>query len=142
MGVPVGRLEVHNYRLVAQDPVARTCLLTPSIRFVMDPEHPAAIDPAEPIHSVHNRIEPGGRAVSVHVYSLPFRSCEVYLPDKGLYYDMPLDFTSKFGGLCPGEIAEAAAPSVAAMRSRGRASRVPALPTCPDGRRARGRRCS
>lgn len=107
MGVPVGRLEIRNYRLAAQDPVTRTCRLEPSIRYLIDPRHPAAVDPAEPIHSVHNLAEFGARAVSVHVYSLPFDSCEVYQIEQGRYHDVPLGYTTRFGVLCPGEQAEA-----------------------------------
>jgi len=107
MGVPIGRLEVRNYRVVERDVARRACRLEPSIRYVMDPDHPAAVDPAEPIHSVHNLPEYGGRAVSVHVYSRPFDSCEVYLLDQGRYLEVTLDYTSKFGVLCPGEAAEA-----------------------------------
>jgi len=107
MGVPIGRLEVRNYRLLEKDETARTCRLQPSVRYIMDPRHPAAVDPAEPIHSVHNLIEDGCRAVSVHVYSLPFDSCEIYQPEQGRYYDVSLGYTSRFGVLCPGEQAEA-----------------------------------
>ena len=107
MGVPLGRLEIRNYRLAAQDPVAHTCRLEPSIRYVIEPRHPAAVDPSEPIHSVHNLVEYGARAVSVHVYSLPFDSCEIYQIEQGRYYDVPLGYTSRFGVLCPGEQAEA-----------------------------------
>jgi cysteine dioxygenase len=107
MGVPIGRLEVRNYRLLARDETTRTCRLQPSVRYIMDPRHPAAVDPAEPIHSVHNPEEHGGRAVSVHVYSRPFDSCEVYQLEEGRYYDVPLGYTSRFGVLCPGERAAA-----------------------------------
>lgn len=106
MGVPIGRLEVRNYRLVRKDPEARTCLIEPSVRYAMDPRHPAAVDPNEPIHSVHNLEEFGTRAVSVHVYSRPFDSCEIYQPEKGCYYDVQLGYTSRFGALCAGEHAE------------------------------------
>lgn len=106
MGVPTGRLEVRNYRLLRKDPEARTCLIEPSVRYAMDPRHPAAVDPNEPIHSVHNLEEFGARAVSVHVYSRPFDSCEIYQPEKGCYYEVPLGYTSRFGTLCPGERAE------------------------------------
>jgi hypothetical protein len=108
MAVPVGRLEVRNFRLLERNTAERTCRLAPSIRFLMDPEHPAAVDPHEPIHSVHNLPEFGGRAVSVHVYSRPYDSCEIYLPEQGRYFDVPLRYTSRFGALCPGEAAEAA----------------------------------
>ena len=107
MGVPVGRLEIRNYRLAEQDPVARSCRLEASIRYVIDPLYPAAVDPAEPIHSVHNLAEYGARALSVHVYSLPFDSCEVYQIEQGRYHDVPLGYTTRFGVLCPGEQAEA-----------------------------------
>jgi cysteine dioxygenase len=107
MGVAMGRLEVRNYRLVEKDERARTCRLQPTVRYFMDPAHPAAVDPNEPIHSVHNLIEDGERAVSVHVYSLPFDSCEIYQVEKGCYYDVPLGYTTRFGVLCPGEQAEA-----------------------------------
>lgn len=107
MGVPIGRLEVRNYRLIEKDEAARTCRLRPTVLYVMDPAHPAAVDPEEPIHSVHNLAEHRERAVSVHVYSRPFDSCEIYQPEQGRYYDVRLGYTSRFGVLCPGEQAEA-----------------------------------
>ena len=107
MGVPIGRLEVRNYRLVEKDETARTCRLEPSVHYVMDPLHPAAVDPAEPIHSVHNLVDYACRAASVHVYSRPFDSCEIYQPERGRYFDVALGYTSRFGVLCPGEQAEA-----------------------------------
>ena len=86
MGVPIGRLEVRNYRLLEKDETARTCRLQPSDRYEMDPLHPAAVDPTEPIHSVHNLPEYGGRALSIHVYSPRLRSMTFYetRPDRGL----------------------------------------------------------
>jgi cysteine dioxygenase len=109
MGVPVGRLEVQTYRLLERDPVAKTCRLEPSGTGLIDPAHPAVVDPNEPIHAVANLREWGERAVSVHIYSRPYESCEVYLPDQGRYFDVPLDYTSRYGVLCPGELAEPAA---------------------------------
>src|SRR5262245_15601058 len=103
MGVPIGRLEVRNYCLIEKDEEAGTCRLQPSLHYAMDPPHPSALDPAEPIHSVHNLPEFGGRAVSVHVYSRPFDSCEIYQPEQGRYFDVRLGYTSRMGVLCPGE---------------------------------------
>ncbi len=108
MGVPVGRLEVRNFRLTEHDPKRRTCRLAPSIRYTIDPDRASAVDPEEPIHSVHNLPEFGGRAISVHVYSLPFQSCEVYDLDRHCYEVVRLDYTSLLGTLCPGASAEAA----------------------------------
>ena len=101
MGVPMGRLEVRNFRLEDHDPERRTCHLEPSIRYLMDPERPAAVDPAEPIHSVHNLPEFDDRALSVHVYSRPFETCEVYDLEQGRYDIIRLDYTSEYGSLCP-----------------------------------------
>jgi cysteine dioxygenase len=107
MGVPIGRLEVRNYRLLEKDEEEHTCRLEKSDSYVMDPYHPAAIDPEQPIHAVLNLAEYACRAVSVHVYSRPFDSCEVYQPELGRYHEVPLGYTSRFGVLCPGEQAEA-----------------------------------
>ena len=43
------------------------------------------------------------RAVSIHVYSKPFDSCEVYTREKGTYGDVPLHYTSEYGKLHPDE---------------------------------------
>jgi len=108
MGITHGRLEVRNYRMLEIDPERRTCRLEPADGYVLEPGHPAAVDPNDPIHSVTNRAEFGERAVSVHVYSKPIEWCEVYYPDQGRYMEMRLCYTSVNGVLCPGEIAQAA----------------------------------
>ncbi len=100
MGAPIGRLMIQNYRLDAQCRDTKTCQLTPTLRYTLDATHSAAVDPGEPIHSVNNLAEFGERAVSVHVYSKPFDSCEVYNLEKGIYYDIPLEYTSRYGELC------------------------------------------
>jgi cysteine dioxygenase len=109
MGVPAGRLEVRNFRLREHDPVTRTCSLDPTDTYLLDPEHPAAVNPEEPIHSVHNLDSFGERAISVHVYSRPFDRCEVYFLDEGRYMEMELCYTSRYGELCDGEIAKPSA---------------------------------
>jgi hypothetical protein len=43
------------------------------------------------------------RAVSIHVYSKPFDTCEVYAKEKGTYGDVPLHYTSEYGKLHPDE---------------------------------------
>lgn len=103
MGVAAGRLEIQNYRLVSSDPAAGTCLLAPAARFLLDREHPAAVDPHEPIHAVLNPASFGERALSVHVYSRPFDSCTVYQLEAGRCFEVPLEYTSRHGKLCPGE---------------------------------------
>ncbi len=103
MAVPIGRLRVQNFRVEAQDAANGTCRLVPTDAFEMDAERPAAVDPAEPVHQVLNLAEFARRAVSIHVYSRPFDSCEIYSLDKGTYFDVPLHYTSEYGKLNPEE---------------------------------------
>jgi cysteine dioxygenase len=101
MSVPIGRLRVQNYHVDDRDPSRGTCHLKPTEIFDMDAAHPAYVNPIEPVHEVLNLAGFGGRAVSVHVYSKPFDTCEVYLLDKGTYSDVPLFYTSEYGKLHP-----------------------------------------
>ena len=101
MSVPVGRLRVQNYHVDDRDPSRGTCHLKTTEIFDMDAAHPAYVNPIEPVHEVLNLTEFGRRAVSVHVYSKPFDTCEVYLIDKGTYSDVPLFYTSEYGNLHP-----------------------------------------
>jgi len=99
MAVPIGRLRVQNFRVEARDPAGSTCRLVPTDTYDMDPDHPAAVNPLEPVHQVLNLAEFNRRAASIHVYSKPFDSCEVYLLEKGTYFDAPLHYTSEYGQL-------------------------------------------
>lgn len=103
MAVPIGRLRVQNFRVENRQAEKGTCQLVPTEAFDMDPEHPAAVNPVEPVHQVLNLSEFGTRAVSIHVYSRPFDSCEVYSIDQGRYFDAPLHYTSEYGRLNPEE---------------------------------------
>jgi hypothetical protein len=69
----------------------------------MDAEHPAVVQPEEPVHQVLNLPEFGQRSTSVHIYSYPYSSCEVYSIDKGVYADVPLHYSSEYGKLSPDE---------------------------------------
>ena len=101
MAVPVGKLRVQNYRVDDRDISQSTCHLKPTEILTMDANHPAYVNPAEPVHEVLNLVEFGERAVSVHVYSKPFDTCEIYSRDKGTYADVPLFYTSEYGKLHP-----------------------------------------
>ena len=103
MSVPVGRLRVQNYRVDHRDPARGTCKIVPTDAYVMDATHPSYVNPLEPVHEVINSPEFSQRAVSIHVYSKPFDSCEVYQRDKGTYADVPLFYTSEYGELNPAE---------------------------------------
>lgn len=103
MVTPIGRLRVQNFRVEDRDASHATCRLVPTIAFDMDGEHPGFVDPDEPVHQVLNLGEFNARAVSLHVYSKPFDSCEIYLREKGTYMDVPLHYTSEYGRLNPEE---------------------------------------
>jgi cysteine dioxygenase len=106
MSVPVGCLKVQNFRVEGRQSAGQhsgTCTLVPTDAYEMDAAHPAYVNPLEPVHQVLNLAEFGRRAVSLHVYSKPFDTCEVYLRDQGTYSDVPLHYTSEFGKLNPDE---------------------------------------
>ncbi len=103
MAVPIGRLRVQNFRVDKRDATRGTCRLVPTDAYDMDPEHPAAVQPEEPVHQVLNLKEFAQRATSIHIYSRPYSSCEVYSLDKGVYSDAPLHYSSEYGELSPDE---------------------------------------
>ena len=72
MAVPIGRLQVENFHLISQKLDEGVCRLEPSDTVEMNPSHPCAVDPLEPVHRVVNPREFDQRAVSLHVYSRPF----------------------------------------------------------------------
>jgi cysteine dioxygenase len=106
MSAPIGRLKVQNFRVEDRDSGpdrSGTCKLVPTDIYEMDAAHPAYVNPLEPVHQVLNLAEYNQRAVSIHVYSKPFDTCEVYLRDQGTYSDVPLHYTSEYGKLHPDE---------------------------------------
>jgi len=103
MSAPIGRLKVQNFRVDERDNARSTCRILPTDIYEMDAAHPAYVNPLEPVHQVLNLAEFKQRAVSIHIYSKPFDSCEVYLRDQGTYSDVPLFYTSEYGKLNPAE---------------------------------------
>ena len=72
MSAPIGRLRVQNFRVDERDVSRGTCHIVPTETYEMDAEHPAYVNPLEPVHQVLNLPEFKQRAVSIHVYSKPF----------------------------------------------------------------------
>lgn len=99
MAVPLGQLQVQNYRVLAQDLQAGTCNVVKSDLVVMDREHPCAVDPGAPVHRVQNPREWRQRAVSLHVYSRPFDTCDVYSEEQQSCGTIGLSYTSVRGAL-------------------------------------------
>jgi cysteine dioxygenase len=103
MCAPIGRLKVQNFRVEERDASHGMCRIIPTDIYEMDAAHPSYVNPLEPVHQVLNLPEFNQRAVSIHVYSKPFDSCEVYLREKGTYSEVPLHYTSEYGKLNPAE---------------------------------------
>ena len=103
MSAPIGRLRIQNYRVDHRDAANGTCHIVPTERYDLDAAHPTYVNPMEPVHEVMNLEEFSQRAVSIHIYSKPFDTCEVYYRDKDAYADVPLFFTSEYGELNPQE---------------------------------------
>ncbi|HUJ30365.1 MAG TPA: cysteine dioxygenase family protein [Candidatus Acidoferrum sp.] len=103
MATPIGRLRVQNFAVKDQDSSRHTCKLVPTDFYDMDAGHPGVVQPDQPVHQVQNLPEFGERATSLHVYSYPYSSCEIYLMDKGVYSDVPLHYSSEYGKLSPDE---------------------------------------
>lgn len=97
MAVPIGRLLVENYHVLLQDLKKGLCHLKTAETVEMNPEHPCAVDPMEPVHRVYNPREFQKRAVSLHVYSRPFDSCVVYSPEQGTCGEIQLHYTTEYG---------------------------------------------
>jgi len=106
MSAPIGRLKVQNFRVEDRHSAGDhngTCRLVPTDIYEMNSANPVYVNPLEPVHQVLNLVEYNQRAVSIHIYSKPFDSCEVYQLEKGTYGDVPLHYTSEYGRLNPDE---------------------------------------
>ena len=103
MATPIGRLRVQNFEVRDRNETSRTCRLVPTDFYDMDALHPGVVQPEQPVHQVRNLSEFGQRATSIHIYSYPYSSCEIYLMDKGTYSDVPLHYSSEYGRLSPQE---------------------------------------
>jgi len=97
MAVPIGRLLVQNYKVIAQDLKAGTCDIVPTDMIEMNPTSPAAVDPNDPVHKVYNPPEFNQRAVSLHVYSRPYDSCVVYSEEQHKCGEIKLSYNSEYG---------------------------------------------
>ena len=97
MIVPIGRLLVGNYHLASQDLDRGQCKLEPTDTVEMNPTHPCAVDPNDPVHRVYNPREFNCRAVSLHIYSRPFDSCIVYSPEHSTCGEIKLHYNTEYG---------------------------------------------
>jgi len=99
MAALIGRLSVHNYRVVEEDLAAHRCNIVPTDVVEITPANPVAVDPRNPVHDVRNPREFAERAVSLHLYSRPFDSCIVYSVERHTCGEIGLRYSSMFGKL-------------------------------------------
>jgi cysteine dioxygenase len=97
MAVPIGKLLVENYRVIKQNLDDGKCQLEATDTLEMNPTHPCAVDPLEPVHRVVNSRDFNQRAVSLHVYSRPFDTCVVYSPEQGTCGVIKLHYNTEYG---------------------------------------------
>lgn len=94
-----GQLEAQNYQVHDRDEQAKTCRLVPSDVMLVEQGGFVTVDDDEPVHQVRNLAKWETPAISVHVYSAPIDTCEVYCPEKGVYGDVQLSYWSTHGKL-------------------------------------------
>jgi len=99
MAMPHGKLQVHNFMLIKKDESKNFCELRSHGQFLLDADSPTEVDPEEPIHQVLNLPQFNCRAISLHIYSRPYDTCEVYDLKEKCYEDVPLINTSEYGVL-------------------------------------------
>lgn len=97
MAVPMGRLQVENFRVVHQDLSSGRCKLEATNTVEMNISEPCAVDPREPVHRVLNPRTFNQRAVSLHVYSRPFDTCVVYSAEQGTCGEIELHYNTAYG---------------------------------------------
>jgi len=99
MAAPVGRLSVHNYRVLQESLADHRCSIEETDVVEITSSNPVAVDPLHPVHDVRNPREFAQRAVSLHLYSRPFDSCVVYSVEQHTCGEIPLHYTSMYGKL-------------------------------------------
>jgi cysteine dioxygenase len=101
MAVPIGRLQVENFRVVHQDLGSGRCELLATNSVEMNISEPCAVEPLEPVHRVLNPSAFKQRAVSLHVYSRPFDTCVVYSAEQGTCGEIELHYNTAYGKPVP-----------------------------------------
>lgn len=99
MAAPVGKLEVHNYKVLEEDLASQHCNIVPTDTVEITLANPVAVDPQNPVHDVRNPREWNQRVVSLHLYSRPFDSCVVYSCEQQTCGEIGLYYTSMYGKL-------------------------------------------
>ena len=104
MTVPVGKLNIQNFRVAEGHETQGFCRLEPTELFELSCINTTNVNPEEPIHQVLNCAEFAARSVSLHIYSKPFNRCLIYSIPQNTSCEVELFYTSENGKLCDGVI--------------------------------------
>ena len=97
---PIGKLRGQNFRLLEIDEAKSFCRLEETSQFNLSDCLTAKVELEEPIHQILNLPEFDQRAVSLHIYSIPFDNCLSYCRETNRFAEVPLFYTSIGGKLC------------------------------------------
>lgn len=100
MAMPQGKLRVINFRAAESDKEKNLCRVEQTEQLDIEQSCAAEVDPADPIHQIWNLPEFDERAVSLHIYSRPFTSCQVYSTSLNEVRTRQLCYHSIDGKLC------------------------------------------
>jgi cysteine dioxygenase len=93
-----GELHTQNFNVLSRDDAVGSCSLQPSSTSVIGVDSPVGVEPDGAIHLIANRS--GHPVVSIHIYALPFDSCEIYDLEAGTFKTVKLSYWSTHGRLC------------------------------------------
>lgn len=96
MSVPIGSLEVQNFKTLLGASEVRAALLEPASKYTMNATTPGVVTEDEKIHAVKN-VEP--LSVSIHVYSKPIEQCTLFDIEHDRAWAVQLGYFSTFGEL-------------------------------------------
>jgi cysteine dioxygenase len=101
MAMPIGRLQIKNFRLLESNPETNRCKIELIESFELTGDCAAEVELEDPLHQVLNLRKFGQRAVSLHVYSKPFDRCKVYSLGRNEMSERKMCYTSMYGKLVP-----------------------------------------
>ena len=101
MAMPMGRLQIKNFRLLESEPETNRCKIELLESLELTGDCAAEVELEDPLHQVSNLRKFKQRAVSLHVYSKPFDRCNVYSLGRNEMSERKMCYTSMYGKLVP-----------------------------------------
>ncbi|MFV0388667.1 MAG: cysteine dioxygenase [Pyrinomonadaceae bacterium] len=102
MMVPTGKLRGRNFNLLEFDKARKHSRLEHAESFDLSDCLAATVELEKPIHQILNLAEFDERAVSIHIYSKPFKTCLTFCDETDTFKEVSLVYTSIDGVLQDG----------------------------------------